>query len=135
MTAGKTGQGRGKTEIPLRGENGYLRRQGYNQRQRGEELGRDERTIRRWDAEDREKLTDPATPLQQEAWEMCSQGNHEWMTSVAGMQRYRDQAFSAQVIREATDAEGMVTARHIKTCYFCKHKEEWTRLTSVVMFE
>lgn len=64
-----------------RGLNAYLRdvvRLG--QLQRGEELGRDERTIRRWDRDDRKSTQHiPVTPLQQEAFERCQVGNHGWM--------------------------------------------------------
>ena len=45
---------RGKALKPLRGENALMRSRGYSQPQRAEELGRDTRTIQRWDQEDRE---------------------------------------------------------------------------------
>ena len=70
-----------------------------------DELGRDARTITRWDAEDREMLAQdrqPATPVQQEAWEMCRRADHDWMKmSLRGgdgqitsgtWRRYKDQA-------------------------------------------
>lgn len=49
---------KGKTEKPPRGLNKYLRDEcGYTQEQRAQELGRSERTIQRWDREDRERPT------------------------------------------------------------------------------
>jgi len=47
-------RGRGKTNIPLRGKNAFLRDLGYTAEQRGDDLGRVQRTIERWDKEDRD---------------------------------------------------------------------------------
>lgn len=77
----------------------------------------------------------PGNPIQEQAWAMCRLGDHDWMTSVMGMQRYKDQAFSEKVILEPTDAEGMVTVRHIKTCYRCHHQEQWSTRDSETMLQ
>ena len=60
----------------------------------------------------------PTNPLQKEVWDMCRDGNHDWMASVKGIQRYKDQAFSQQVVYEATDEEGVVLVREISTDAF-----------------
>lgn len=50
----------GKEALSLRGMNAYLRDVGgLGQMQRGAELGRDERTIRRWDRDDRDSTNPP----------------------------------------------------------------------------
>ena len=86
-------------------------------------MERVERTIRRWDREDKESTKHrPTTPLQQEAWDMCQEGDHVWMTPEGESQRYRDQAFSEVVVSLATDDRW----RHTATCYFfTEHIEEW----------
>jgi hypothetical protein len=56
------GGNREQKEKPPRGHNRYLRDvAGYNQRQRADELGQGERTIRRWDQEDQKR--GPLPPL------------------------------------------------------------------------
>ena len=54
LLKGENRRGRGKANLPLRGENAYLRDLGYNQEQRADDLGRAQRTIERWDKEDRD---------------------------------------------------------------------------------
>ena len=115
----------GKEALSLRGMNAYLRDVGgLGQMQRGAELGRDERTIRRWDRDDRDSTNHrPTTPLQQKAWGMCRHGDHVWMTPEGESKRYRDQAFSEEVVCESTGEGDMW--RHTTKCYFCGHLEEW----------
>ena len=54
MAKSERRRGRGKTNIPLRGLNAFLRDQGYTAEQRSDELGRAQRTIERWDEQDRD---------------------------------------------------------------------------------
>ena len=54
LASSENRRGKGKTNIPLRGKNAYLRDLGYTAEQRGDDLGRAQRTIERWDKEDRD---------------------------------------------------------------------------------
>ena len=54
MVGSEKRRGRGKTNIPLRGRSAFLRALSYTAELRGEDLGRDQRTIERWDQGDRD---------------------------------------------------------------------------------
>ena len=76
---------KGQIERSPRGLNAYLRDVvGDTQEQRAKDLNKGERTIRRWDKQDRDRGKEkaPANPIQEEAWGMCRQGDHGWKTEV-----------------------------------------------------
>ncbi len=57
----------------------------------------------------------PQTPLQQEVWEKCSIGDHEWMRD----SKYEGQAFTRKFWFE-TNGSSML-GRTKLTCWFCHH--------------
>jgi len=57
----------------------------------------------------------PRTPLQQEAYEMCSNGDHSWFND----SRFDGHAYKFEVVSEAGDNRIQVLMK--RTCHFCGH--------------
>ncbi len=59
----------------------------------------------------------PVSPLQEEAYKLCQQGDHSWM----GEERFQGQACT--VVNSAEVVGNAVKMTAIYRCYFCQHEE------------
>ena len=57
----------------------------------------------------------PASPLQQEAYDMCCRGNHGWMSD----ERFEGHACKLETFSEIKNNRLIMTNR--RTCHFCGH--------------
>jgi hypothetical protein len=69
----------------------------------------------------------PATPLQQEAWEKCQQGDHSWMIGSSVFDGHaftesRRQETPEETEEEPPEEKGRPIVRYTYTCYFCGYQ-------------
>jgi hypothetical protein len=69
----------------------------------------------------------PATPLQQEAWEKCQEGDHSWMivSSVFDGHAFTESRrleTPEESEQDPPEEKGRPIVRHTYTCYFCGYQ-------------